>query len=85
MKGSKPGTHPVREYPYFKLQYFDDRLAAWMDVQRRFESREDVRVHALSSFEKDVRVRIVIVEGERCRRVLEDLGRVAEIIPITKK
>ncbi len=78
MRRSNPGTQPVRRFPYYKLQHFDDRVAAWMDVQIRFESRDQLLDHALSSLEDEARIRIVKVEGYRRRRILEDCGTVAD-------
>ena len=78
MMDSKPGIEPVRSFPYYKLQFFDERVVAWMDVQVRFESRDQLLEYALSSLENQVRVRRVIVEGYRRRRILEDCGTVAD-------
>ena len=70
----RPGLDRVRTFPYNKLQYFDERVAAWKDVQTRFESRDQAVGHALAKFEDRTRIRLMIVEGEKCRRIFEDCG-----------
>ncbi len=78
MRGPKPGTQPIRRFPYYKLQCFDDRVVAWMDLQIRFESCDRSLNHALSTFGDKVRIRVMMVEGEKSSRILESCGTVAD-------
>ena len=71
MCSEKPGEKPAREFPYYKLQYREKRVSAWMDVQKRFESTEDLLAHARSALEGGTRIRIVVVEGYGRRHILE--------------
>lgn len=77
----RPGIDPVRVFPYYKLQYFDERVVAWMDVQIRFESRDEAVSHAQSKFEGTTRIRIMTVEGEKRRRIFENCERVGDCRP----
>ena len=78
---SKPisGLDPVRSFPYYKLQFWEERVAAWMDVQQRFASRDDLIDHAREHLEPQTLVRIVIVEDYGRRRILEECGPVSEM------
>ena len=59
-----------REYPYYKIQTYDDRVFAWRDVKHTFDTEEEARDHIATVF-SGVKSRIVIVEGERDRRPID--------------
>jgi hypothetical protein len=75
----KAGCEPVRKFPYYKLQHWETRISAWMDIQKSFTTRDLVVTYARHNLNPDTRVRIVIVEGYGSRRLLEDCGIMCEI------
>ena len=75
------GLKPVRTFPYYKLQYWEKRVAAWMDVQIKFESPDALLAHAKSKLKSDDRIRIMIVEERGRRRVFQDCGEVGSFDP----
>lgn len=66
----KPGLVPVRSFPYFKLQYRDEHLGVWKDVQKKFYVLQALTDYAKQHLPVDAELRVMIVEGYGSRRVL---------------
>ena len=67
--GQVPGLDPVRRFPYYKLQYWDESRAVWIDVQKRFESADVLRDYAASKLVSTCKRRVMIVEDYGRRRI----------------
>lgn len=61
-----------RKFPYFKLQYWNQNTYAWVDVQKKFETEDDLNTYARSMFGSRDRLRLVLVEGRRNRSVFKN-------------
>lgn len=79
------GLKPLRNFPYYKLQYWEERVSAWKDVQKSFESPDTLLTYATSKFESHDRIRIMIVEERGRRRVFQDCGEVGCLESKTQK
>ena len=71
-----PGLDPVRKFPYYKLQVWDEARAVWMDIQRRFESPEEIRCYAAARLSPSSKARVMIVEDYGRRRVDDSIDLV---------
>jgi hypothetical protein len=74
---SVPGVDPVRNFPYFKIQVWEDRRAVWIDVQKKFHSVADLQKHARENLDPTVKARIVVIE-DYGRRAVDDTLTVFE-------
>jgi len=68
---SVPGLEPVRSFPYFKIQYRDEQLGVWKDVQKKFTTVEALTRFARLNLPATARTRVMKVEGYGSRRVLD--------------
>ncbi len=59
--------HRPRRFPYYKIQIYDDKVAAWVDIQKAFYSTEDLILYASDKIGESQKFRIMIVKGERER------------------
>lgn len=71
-KRTVPGLDPVRTFPYFKIQYRNDQLGVWTDVQKKFPTLESLTEFARQNLEMSLRTRIMKVEDYGSRRVLDN-------------
>lgn len=67
-------TRPRKDFPYYKLQYFQERLQAWRDFPPAFQTLAELNDYRLKNAAQAQPTRIMIIEGERSRRILEDAG-----------
>ncbi|MBU0983867.1 MAG: hypothetical protein KKA42_08355 [candidate division Zixibacteria bacterium] len=68
-KPSVPGLTPVRDFPYYKLQCWDESVPAWKDIQKQFESRDDLHAYALTKLDWNAKTRVMVVTGYGRRHV----------------
>lgn len=68
-KKPMPGLEPVRVFPYYKIQVWNNRVSAWQDIQKKFNSLDSLGAYALAELPWSEITRIVIVEAEGRRRV----------------
>jgi len=73
-----PGLDPVRDFPYYKIQIWQDNIGAWNDIQQKFLSLSDLHYYALAQLDMRARTRIVIVEGYGSRRIDNDFDAFGE-------
>ena len=66
-----PGLDPVRSFPYFKIQYRDEKLGVWRDVQKKFAHIESLIEFAKQNLVQGQRTRIMKVGDYGSRRVLD--------------
>lgn len=59
-----------RDFPYYKVQVFSDRLLAWIDEKRAFSTVQDATRH-ISNRLFGRRCRIIVVE-KKGRRPLDE-------------
>lgn len=69
-RGKTPGLEPVRSFPYYKLQYRDECLGVWRDVQKKFRTLQALFDYAHQNLPPKTGTRAMIVEGYGSRRVL---------------
>ena len=72
-KKGKPGLNPIREFPYFKIQYWDQHIAAWVDIQKSFRSIRELIQSARLHVNPDNRTRIMEVQTYRRRRIVQGI------------
>jgi hypothetical protein len=58
-----------KNFPYFKIQLYNDVVISWMDEPRAFDTLEDAQ-DAIKEKYKDKKSRIIVVE-EKGRRIWE--------------
>ena len=68
-----PGVDRLREYPFYKIQLYDDKMMVWKDIQKKFMDLEEIEQYAQSNLGQAVRARVMFVEGPGARRVLASL------------
>ena len=73
-----PGLDPARDFPYYKIQLWQDNIGAWKDIQQKFSSLAELHEYALEQLDPVVRSRIVIVEGYGSRRIDRDFDAFGE-------
>ena len=61
-----------KDYPYYKVQVFDDRSLAWMDEKRGFATLDDARSYIRQEL-AGRKCRIMVVD-EKGRRPLDESG-----------
>ena len=66
-KNSQRSYHTPRRFPYYKIQVYDNKVAAWVDIQKAFYELEDLRTYASEKCAGPREVRIIKVEGEGSR------------------
>jgi hypothetical protein len=66
-RGSK--QRPRKEYPYFKVQVYEPKLAAWQDLPKAHQSLSEAQAF-IGQKCGGCQTRIMIVEGDRNRRVM---------------
>jgi len=76
-KRGTPGVDPVRRFPYYKIQVWDDRTCAWKDIQKKFPTLAALRAHATEKLSRQAITRIVVVEDYGRRRIDENLDAFA--------
>jgi hypothetical protein len=67
-RGSK--QRPRKEYPYYKIQIREEKFVAWKDLPKAHQTEAEAR-RFIAEQCRGQTARIVIVEGDRSRRVLE--------------
>ena len=67
------GLDPVRIFPYYKIQVWNERVSAWRDVRKKFESLDELHAFACAKLSRTETTRVMIVEGYGSRRVDETL------------
>lgn len=65
--------HIPREFPYYKLQYFNAEFVIWIDVQKAFQSYDELLKFARDKFSKTQKVRVMMIESERNRRLFSSI------------
>lgn len=50
-----------KDYPFYKVQVFDERIASWKDERKIFDSVEDAQQHIAKNISSRT-VRIVVIE-----------------------
>ncbi len=65
----RPGIEPLRRFPYYKIQIWDENRAVWVDIQKKFYSIEDMHKFVESNLKVEQISRAVVVSGDRNRRV----------------
>lgn len=80
VRGKKriPGLDPRQTYPYYKIQYWDNSIKVWRDIQRVFRDPKAIKEYRRKKINPELKTRIVIVEGSRCRRVLDPIDTIGE-------
>ncbi|MBN1213512.1 MAG: hypothetical protein JXA92_13155 [candidate division Zixibacteria bacterium] len=73
-----PGLDPVRDFPYYKIQIWQDNIGAWKDNQQKFSSLSELHLYALEQLDSLARTRIVKVEGCGNCRIDEDFDAFGE-------
>lgn len=68
-KNNKKNYHTPRRFPYYKIQILDNKVAAWIDIQKTFYELDDLRTYAREKCAGHRKVRIIKVEGEGSRCV----------------
>jgi hypothetical protein len=58
-----------KDYPYYKVQVFDENIASWKDERKLFDTVEDAQQHIIKNVTPRT-VRIVVVERTG-RRLLQ--------------
>jgi hypothetical protein len=66
-----PGLDPARKFPYFKVQYWDDTIAAWRDIQKAFRSMDQLDLYVEDNFDRSQRTRVWKIAGYRSRSIFE--------------
>ena len=77
-KGKVPGLTPVRDFPYYKIQIWQDNFGVWKDIQKKFLSLSELHCYALAHLDIHSRTRIVIVEDYGSRRLDGDFDAFGE-------
>ena len=65
------GLDPVRTFPYYKIQVWNERVNAWRDVQKKFESLDELHTFARVKLSPSETTPVTVVEGCGSRRVDE--------------
>ena len=68
-----PGIDRLREYPYFKIQYWDNSVIAWKDIQMKFNDLDSVFEYTNKNISKDSRTRIIDVQGPGSRKIVKSV------------
>jgi len=44
-----PRPDPMRRFPYYMIQVWNNRVSAWQDIQKRFESLQALHCFAIET------------------------------------
>lgn len=70
MKKPKKPRRWRKDFPYFKIQLFNNVVNSWMDEQKAYASVEEAKSAKVTKFSGEL-TRIVVVESNG-RRILQD-------------
>ena len=62
-RNKSPGIYPGGEFPYFTIQYWDEGAGIWIDIHRRFSSKQELIDFARDNLAMDLDTRIAVSEG----------------------
>ena len=68
MKCENNKYHNPRVFPYYKIQIYNEKFAAWVDIQKAFYDFSHLISYAREKRLDRQKARIIIVEGEGNRR-----------------
>ena len=68
-KNKTPGLEPVRSFPYYKIQVWQNEMGVWKDIQKKFMSLSELHCYATRHINRKVQTRVVIVEDYGLRKI----------------
>ena len=66
---------PRKEFPYYKVQTYNEGSLYWEDIPRAFQYQDEALQFIENEIQRRKRVRLMQVDGDRKRHPLPEINR----------